>query len=152
MVYSSPGVGLLKPNIPLPAIIIISILIGTEVLAIIVLVLYIRRGPTFTTCLDAFVVAAIGAQLCGGGVELADPREPLKELYEKLQKHDGMIGLNHGGRGEGGLTDAEAGRTPPSSRVKDMVPAAGDDSQGPRTILIGGICWKALPSTTNTRD
>ncbi|KAI1359938.1 hypothetical protein F5Y08DRAFT_318349, partial [Xylaria arbuscula] len=135
VIYSSPGAEVLKPSIPLPAIIIISILIGIETLAILGLVNYTRRRPTFTTRLDAFVVAAIGAQLWGADVEMADLREPRDNLCEKLERHDGVLGLNHGS-----LTYAGAGRSAPSARPEEMVPTAGNDSYGPREIVVGGVC------------
>ncbi|KAI0968997.1 hypothetical protein F4678DRAFT_463750 [Xylaria arbuscula] len=94
--YTAPGSTVHKPRISLAAEIVISVFIGVETLAIIALMLYIRRTPTFTDRLDALVVATIGAQLSAAGAELPALQETGKTRFERLREHDGVIGLSHG--------------------------------------------------------
>ncbi|KAI0506418.1 hypothetical protein F5B22DRAFT_624192 [Xylaria bambusicola] len=131
VIYTAPGAIMHKPVIPLAALIVISILIGTEVFAIIFLVSYISRNPTFTNRLDALAVATVGAQLSAAGVQLPPLHEPREARYEKLREHDGVIGLSHGS-----LTDEEAGRPGPSGKMRNIV--ASDEEQLQKTIVVGG--------------
>ncbi|KAI1420251.1 hypothetical protein F5Y12DRAFT_138681 [Xylaria sp. FL1777] len=137
VIYTSPGATVHKPSISLPAEIVISILIGVEALAIVLLLVYIYRKPTFTTRLDSFVVATIGAQLSATGVELPHLHETGEKRYQHLQEHDGVIGLSHGS-----LTEEESHRATDQAETNqnnDIELAAIDEPQPSKILIIGGI-------------
>ncbi|KAI0424062.1 hypothetical protein F5Y09DRAFT_325489 [Xylaria sp. FL1042] len=139
VICTSPGSTVHKPSISLPAEIVISALLGAEALAIIFLVLYICRKPTFTNRLDALVVATIGAQLSAEGVELPHLHEnKTTKRYEFLREHDGVIGLSHGS-----LTDEGArGISGAGNRTNggnDIELANIDEPQPSKILIIGGI-------------
>ncbi len=143
VIHTSPGATVRKPSISRPAQIVISVLIGAEALAILLLLAYIYRKPTFTRRLDALIVATIGAQLSAAGVELPHLNETGANRYKHLKEHDGVIGLSHGS-----LTDEEArgvsnqGSTPGQSGTNvgsDIELAAIDQPQPSKILIVGGI-------------
>ncbi|KAI1352031.1 hypothetical protein F5Y01DRAFT_103740 [Xylaria sp. FL0043] len=142
VIYTSPGVIVHKPSISLPAEIVISVLLGAEVLAIILLVLYIRHKPTFTDRLDALVVATIGAQLSAAGMELPQLHEnKTVKRYQLLREHDGVIGLSHGS-----LTDEEVNGSSETTNGSNagnfsngIELASLDEPQPSKVLIVGGI-------------
>ncbi|GAW20596.1 hypothetical protein ANO14919_101040 [Xylariales sp. No.14919] len=139
-VYTSAGVTVHKPSIPLPAVIVISILLGVEVLAVLALLAFIYRKPTFTSRLDALVIATIGAQLSATGVELPHLNEAGKAWHKILQEHDGVIGFNHGGLAEGEARGGADGEAASGHTGDDGIEL--DDVNAPRPsriLIVGGI-------------
>ncbi|KAI0537893.1 hypothetical protein GGR58DRAFT_526951 [Xylaria digitata] len=144
VIYSSPGATVHKPNISLPAEIVISILIGAEALAIIALLAFIYRKPTFTNRLDALVVATIGAQLAAAGVELPHLNETGSKWHKILEAHDGVIGFNHGDladeetrdtSGQNGTTNGQGGTSSSNNiELRNM-----DEPAPSRILIVGGI-------------
>jgi hypothetical protein len=95
-IYTSVGVSFDKPNVSLPAQIIVSALLGIEVLALVGLLVFIYRRPTFANRLDAFMLATIGAQLAAAGATLPQLRDANERERFHLRDYDGVIGLSHG--------------------------------------------------------
>lgn len=90
-VWSDPGTVYIKPSVSLVAIIIISVVIGLQVLGILVLMVYITRSPTWTPTLNALATARIGAALLP---ETLPAMGELKFGYAKLLDHvDGIVGV-----------------------------------------------------------
>ncbi|KAI0449067.1 hypothetical protein F5B21DRAFT_495506 [Xylaria acuta] len=143
VVYTSPGAKVYKPSIPLPAHIVVTILIGAETLTVILLLIYIYRKETFADRLDALVIATIGAQLSAAGVELPHLHETDKKWHKYLQEYDGVIGLSHGSLTDdewrrnsyGGVAHGEA-RT---NVGNDIQLAAVGEPVPSKILIIGGI-------------
>ncbi|KAK2757364.1 hypothetical protein FQN54_004878 [Arachnomyces sp. PD_36] len=66
-IYTSPGYTILKPQISIPGLVVISLLIGLQVVTLLVLVLFIYSAPSWVESLDALTLARIGAQLSSQG-------------------------------------------------------------------------------------
>ncbi|KAI3317955.1 hypothetical protein HD806DRAFT_351339 [Xylariaceae sp. AK1471] len=130
-IYTSPGALLHKPNISLPAQIVISSLIGVETLVLIGLLVFIYLSPTFTRRLDAFMVATIGAQLYSVGATLPHLGEAGKEWHEHLREHDGVIGFSHGH-----LADEDSNA---SSVRENAHGQASDGTSGANAIEMGDL-------------
>ncbi|KAK9415199.1 hypothetical protein SUNI508_02047 [Seiridium unicorne] len=90
------GTSVTKPGILLPAKIVISVLLGVEVIMILGLLMVIYRLPTFVTRINSITTAIIGAQLFSSGLSV--PRLGLtdRKVLESLKDHDGLIGVNGG--------------------------------------------------------
>jgi len=62
-IYASPGVALQKPILSKRALIVLSVLIGLQLLGLTYLAYYLYRVPTWSDQLDAMAMARIGASL-----------------------------------------------------------------------------------------
>lgn len=69
-IYTSSGYTILKPQMSIPGLVVISLLIGLQVVMLFVLVLFIYSVPSWVGSLDALTMARIGAQLSSQGKEL----------------------------------------------------------------------------------
>lgn len=94
-IYFSDGTSLTKPSVPLAAKVVISLLIGVEVLAIIALLVFIYRQQTFANRLDSITVASLGADLFLPG-RLLPPRGRNEGTLKDLRDRDGLIGIREG--------------------------------------------------------
>jgi hypothetical protein len=95
-IYKSGGAQLIKPGVSLVAMVIISVLLGLEVLALVGLTIFIYWNKTFTNRIDAFSAAVMGAQLSAAGLRLpalGDRKNPTLKIFENL---DGVVGLSDG--------------------------------------------------------
>lgn len=70
-IMSAPGARLIKPQGSLHSLVVLSILIGIQSLALIVLGCYIYSQPTWTGALDAEVLIRLGVQLGEEGQEIS---------------------------------------------------------------------------------
>jgi hypothetical protein len=89
-IYTAPGVTVLKPVISLPAQIILSVIVGVQVLGLFWLGWFIYTWPTWTRTLDAMAVARVAASLDPGLLppfKVAGLRES-----ERLAHVDGLVG------------------------------------------------------------
>ncbi|KAI8630456.1 hypothetical protein F5Y19DRAFT_46952 [Xylariaceae sp. FL1651] len=145
-IYSAKGTTITKPNISRSAQIVVSIFLGAEVLALVSLLVFIYRTRTFTTRLDAFTVATIGAQLSASGALLPHLGENDRESRKYLQERDGLIGFSTGSAD--GLVN-ETGDVvngvawPPSIELDNIErqdsTAAMQQSESPhKMIIVGG--------------
>lgn len=90
-IYTSPGSPVFRPAKTLAGTIIISTLIGLQVIGLLVLAWYIYTVPTWTTQIDAFAVARLAKTLPD---HVLPPLGPVtEEDLEKLRKADGLIGV-----------------------------------------------------------
>jgi hypothetical protein len=67
-IYSSPGVKVQRPVLPKATLIVLSVLLGLQLLGLGYLTYYLYRFPTWTGQLDAMATARIGARLEHRGV------------------------------------------------------------------------------------
>lgn len=70
-IMSAPGARLIKPQGSLHSLVILSILIGVQSLALIIIGCYIYSQPTWTGALDAEVLINLGVQLGEEGQEIS---------------------------------------------------------------------------------
>ncbi|KAJ9156668.1 hypothetical protein NKR23_g1010 [Pleurostoma richardsiae] len=104
-VYTSPGTQVSKPRRSLPGIVIISLLISLQVIALVGLAWYTASTPTWTTKLDAFALARIGARLgprlrdAGLDFDIGDHAGSVAAL-KALGKMNGLIGIEEHEKGE----------------------------------------------------
>ncbi|KAF4465877.1 hypothetical protein FALBO_7270 [Fusarium albosuccineum] len=70
-IMSAPGATLIKPQGSLRSLVVLSILIGVQSLALIILLCYIYSQPTWTGALDAEVLINLGIQLGEEGQEIS---------------------------------------------------------------------------------
>ncbi|KAK3337773.1 hypothetical protein B0T19DRAFT_413492 [Cercophora scortea] len=90
-VWNAPALEVHGVYVPLWAMIIISTLVGLQVLGILVLLRYIYTVPTWTATLDAMAIARVAYQLQDGG---AIGRIWMEDVdVEKLEKVDGLVGV-----------------------------------------------------------
>ncbi|KAF5642901.1 uncharacterized protein FTJAE_3443 [Fusarium tjaetaba] len=82
-IFYSPGTAVMKPKEDLAAVIIVTALIGLQVVALCVLMRFIGRVPTWTETLDADALAQIGGQL----KEWGEPRPDLRQM-------NGIVGVD----------------------------------------------------------
>lgn len=92
MVYSSPGVTVQRPVLSNTALIVLSVLIGLQLLGLGYLTYYLYRVPTWSDQLDAMAMARIGASLHDKGV-LPAIGPVSKEDLDALQTVSGLIGI-----------------------------------------------------------
>ncbi|TGJ88436.1 hypothetical protein E0Z10_g388 [Xylaria hypoxylon] len=143
VIYTSAGATAHKPSISLPAQIVISVLIGIEALAILILLAFIYHTPTFTNRLDALIVATVGAQLSAAGIELPHLNETGETRHKLLKDHDGVIGFNYGGltdeqirdSSDRGATHVQAG----ASSDNDIELNNMDEPHPAKILIVGGI-------------
>ncbi|KAI0102589.1 hypothetical protein GGR51DRAFT_527021 [Nemania sp. FL0031] len=91
-IYSSPGSIFLRPVIDLPTLVIITILIGLQLLGIVLLTVFIYSVSTWTPTLDALAVRQIGKALPVNNWPAIGQLTSRDE--EQLKKIDGLIGVN----------------------------------------------------------
>ncbi|RSL72286.1 hypothetical protein CEP54_000959 [Fusarium duplospermum] len=61
--YSNPGIMVFKPKKSLPALVVITVLVGLQAIGLCLLMAFIYSTPTWTADLDADALTQIGAQL-----------------------------------------------------------------------------------------
>jgi hypothetical protein len=83
-VKSSGGLSVLKPEITLTSIIVITVLLIIQVIGLIFCGIYIARAPTWTRVFNAMAIARIGAGLEKGMLPV-DGQYAEDEDYEKLR-------------------------------------------------------------------
>jgi hypothetical protein len=90
-IYFAPGLTVLKPEISLPAQVVLSVFIFIQLIGLLWLGWFIYTAPTWTPTLDAMAVARIGASV--------DPSllPPFGEVgqreHGKLAHTDGLVGV-----------------------------------------------------------
>lgn len=105
-IYSATGQGFVKPAVSLPAKIVISVLVGAQVLALLALCAFIYSTPTFGSRISATSMMIIGAQLKNKiGKEMPHLGLVGEQALEKLEKFDGLVGIEP--REEMEMTDIE---------------------------------------------
>jgi hypothetical protein len=92
LVYTSPGVIVQKPILSRTNLIILSVLIGLQLLGLSYLTYYLYRVPSWSDQLDAIAMARIGASLTDQGV-LPALGPVSKEDLATLQTVGGLIGI-----------------------------------------------------------
>ena len=91
-IFRSDGITVQKPHVALAPLIVISVIIGLQAVAMLTLAVYLYRNPTWSASLDAFAMARIGASLTGQGD--LPPIAPVGAMsYKGLDKLDGLIGV-----------------------------------------------------------
>lgn len=90
-IYFSPGKLVLKPKIDKISLIVLSVLVGLQVLGLVVLTWYIYSMPTWAPALDAVALARIGKDLDD---TVLPPLGPVtKEMEKRLADVDGLVGV-----------------------------------------------------------
>lgn len=97
-IYSSNGYEILKPVRSIPGIAVVSALLGLQVIAVILLVVYNSSLPTWTASLDAIVMAKMGTELKGLGLAPLGVHD--KHEAAKLAEAEGVVGLVQGNTDE----------------------------------------------------
>ncbi|KAI4646106.1 uncharacterized protein J4E79_010615 [Alternaria viburni] len=92
LIYASPGTAVQKPFLSKTAVVVLSILIGLQLLGLGYLTYYLYRIPSWTHQLDAMAIARIGASLHGRGV-LPAIGSVSKDNIAALQTVGGLIGI-----------------------------------------------------------
>ena len=88
--YTAPGIRVSKPDVSLPSLIILSVIVGLQVLGLLWLGCWIAMRPTWARTLDAMAVARVAASLDSG---LLPPfRTTGQKDWDKLAPVDGLIG------------------------------------------------------------
>jgi hypothetical protein len=90
-IYSSNGYEILKPVKSIPAIAVVSVLLGLQVIAVVLLVVYNSSFPTWTASLDALVMAKMGTELKDLGLAPLGVHD--KREATKLAEAEGVVGL-----------------------------------------------------------
>ncbi|KAK3332609.1 hypothetical protein B0T19DRAFT_107715 [Cercophora scortea] len=94
-IWHAEGVPVFRPKVSLLALIVVSILLGLQVVGILVLVGFIYSMPTWTDTLDAMAVAKITHQIEDGGVIAAGGLEELNErAWRRLESVDALVGVD----------------------------------------------------------
>jgi hypothetical protein len=103
--YTAPGIRVWKPEVSLASLIILSIIVGLQILGLVALGCWIFMWPTWTRTLDARAIARVAASLEPG---LLPPIGTSgQKNWEGLARVDGIIGaqlqdhaveLQHGSR------------------------------------------------------
>ena len=109
-VFMKPGYDIQKPEIPLPALVIISALLATQILCLAGLALYASWYHTWTNSLDAFALLRMGASL--GQQELPLISNVKASAMFSLDEREGWIGAS--------------------------VPAGQQDDTSPGVLAVGG--------------
>jgi len=92
LIYASPGTAVQKPSLSRTALIVLSVLIGLQLLGLGYLTYYLYRAPSWTDQLDAMAMARIGASLRDRGV-LPAIGPVTKEDIAALKTVGGLIGI-----------------------------------------------------------
>jgi hypothetical protein len=91
-IYTSPGISVQKPTLSKATLIVLSVLIGIQLLGLGYLTYYLYRVPTWSDQLDAMAMARIGASLGNRGV-LPAIGPVSKRDFDVLQTMGGLIGI-----------------------------------------------------------
>lgn len=83
-ILSSPGFSILKPNISLASIVVISVLLAIQIAGLIFCAIYIARTPTWTRVFNAMAIARIGSGLEKDKLPV-DGQYAEDEDYERLR-------------------------------------------------------------------
>jgi len=90
-IWTSPGASISRPYKTLAGTVVVSLLIGVQLLGLIYLVWYIYRIPTWTSQLNALAVARIVKDM---GADALPPVGAMsKNDWEKLGQLDGLVGI-----------------------------------------------------------
>lgn len=100
-IYKSSGALLIKPSVPLYAKIMISVLLGLEVLGLVSLAIFIYWGKTFDNRIDAFSAAIMGSQLSAAGLQLPPLGQRIRPTLDIFENLDGVVGVSGGYVGAG---------------------------------------------------
>jgi hypothetical protein len=92
-IYSSPGQLVQRPVVSTAALIVLSILIGLQVLALAYLAYYIYHVPTWTGALDAMAMVRIGSSLSQQDM-LPSLGPVTQQDIDALRNVDGLIGVH----------------------------------------------------------
>jgi hypothetical protein len=92
VIYTSPGVAVQRPDLSKTALIVLSLLIGLQLLGLGYLTYYLYRVPSWSDQLDAMAMARIGASLHDRGV-LPAIGPMSKEALAGLRTVGGLIGI-----------------------------------------------------------
>ncbi|KAK7057883.1 hypothetical protein R3P38DRAFT_2497804 [Favolaschia claudopus] len=129
-IYTSPGLVLVKPTKSLAGTVLVSLLIGLQLVGMGLLMAYIYSVPTWTRSLDALAVARIGGEVPAGEMP---PLGPLtKEDERRMRRVDGLIGV----RTDLEFDDVEGGRTRRGSETS--VALMGKEVDGSEVELVLG--------------
>jgi hypothetical protein len=90
-IYYSSGHTLLVPEVGPTATVVISILIGAQLIVLLLLATFIYRVPTWSTVLDALSMASVGASL--GPKVLPSIGSVGKGTIHRLRDLNGLIGV-----------------------------------------------------------
>lgn len=94
-VYTSPGHAVLKPSVSTTVLVVMSLLIGLQLLGLGCLTWYIYHVPSWTGALDAMAMAHVGARLGQQNVLLDGVSGDRERDARRLQKLDGLVGVVH---------------------------------------------------------
>ncbi|KAK7017244.1 hypothetical protein R3P38DRAFT_2635099 [Favolaschia claudopus] len=139
-IYTSPGTVLYKPTKSLAGTIIVSLLIGMQLVGLGWLVVYIYSVPTWTRSLDALAVARIGGEVPEG--ELPPLGPVTKEDERRLKRVDGLIGVKDAGvlSEDLELTDVEGAGARAGRGSETSVALIGKETLGEAEVelVLGG--------------
>jgi hypothetical protein len=121
-VYESTGRTVTKPNVPLAAKIVVSVLLGLEVVGLLALTVFTYRAPTFTKRIDAVAAAVIGAQLFAPGQSVPQLGNIDAKARAELAERDGLIGVCGGqmAPGTAATGQPEAAPLSPDVEMQDL--------------------------------
>ena len=91
-IYTSPGVAVQIPFLSTMALVVLSVLIGLQLLGLGYLAHYLSRAPSWSYQLDAMAMARIGASVCGRDI-LPAIGPVSKEDIAALKTVGGLIGI-----------------------------------------------------------
>ncbi|GLA41284.1 hypothetical protein AnigIFM63309_009372 [Aspergillus niger] len=138
-IYFDSGTVMIKPKWSLAGIIVISTLIGLQILGLCLIVFYCRSVPTWTDSLDAFAMLRMGAELQREKhVRFAGIRDTDKQDMEDLGRIDGLVGVVES-RGLRGGDEAHS--------MKDSSPLVSQSEGDPTS---SGIPLAELPPYSST--
>lgn len=90
-IYNLTGTDFVAPQYSLGATVVLSIIIGIQIMLLVLIVSYIYSSPTWTDTLDAFALLRIGAQL-NSSVDLPPLGRTTRDELARLDNLDGMVG------------------------------------------------------------
>lgn len=89
-IYTAPGIAVRKPDVSLPGLVVLSIIVGVQVLGLVCLGCWIGMWPTWTRTLDAMAVARVASSI---DPSLLPPFRTIRQDdWEKLARVDGLVG------------------------------------------------------------
>lgn len=130
-IYTAPGIKVWKPSISLPSLIILSTIVGVQVIGLLWLGWWIYKWPTWSRTLDAMAIARVAASI--------DPSvlPPFRTIgqkdWEKLAHIDGLIGTQlqeeagEQQRGPGGVMQDNAAEADIEMRALSVASTAGKE-------------------------
>ncbi|PYH32803.1 uncharacterized protein BO87DRAFT_361993 [Aspergillus neoniger CBS 115656] len=128
-IYFDSGTVLVKPKWSLAGVIVISVLIGLQILCLCLIVFYCHSVPTWTDSLDAFAMLRMGAEVQREKhVRFAGIRDTDKRDWEDLGRFDGLVGVVLDGSGM-----MQGGGDGEHSSMKDSSPLVRRAEGGPST-------------------